>query len=68
METDIGCVADDTDYFEPAVAAGRRQSEIGGWLDVIGHPNAPSNRGFVRPQLTSHRLVDDGDVGRSAAL
>ncbi len=25
METDIGCVADDTDYFEPAVTAGRRQ-------------------------------------------
>ena len=53
---------------EPAVTAGRRQSEWVGWLDVIGHSNAPSDRGFVRPQRTSHRLVDDGDVGRSTAL
>ena len=31
METDIGCVAHDTDYFEPAVAAGRRQPVMG-WV------------------------------------
>ena len=30
MEPDIGCVADHTDDLEPAVAAGRRQPEIGG--------------------------------------
>ena len=65
METDIGCVAHNTDYFEPAVTAGRGQSEWVGWLDVIGHSNAPSDRGFVRPPRTSLRLVDDGDVGRS---
>ena len=68
METDIGCVAHDTDYFEPAVAAGRRQPVWVGWLDVIGHSDAPSDRGFVRPTLTSHRLIDDGDVGRPTAL
>ena len=60
--------AHDTDYFEPAVTAGRRQSVWVGWLDVIGHSNAPSDGGFVRPPRTSHRLVDDGDVGRSTAL
>src|SRR5262245_40602773 len=68
METDIGCVADHTDDLEPAVAAGRRQPENGWVIDVLGNQNSPSNHGFVRPQLTSHRLVDDGDVGRSGAL